>query len=237
MSDQPSSRRLRRPSAAAFFLALILAGAGHLVSSYGVLGPLASFTDHLQRSLESFDAMRVGTVFYAELTGCEIRAGGGFFGVECAQAYRPPGPPESAVVQLLKAVANTAAIIWNGSTGLGLLIYGAALVASAWWLGTRLHGGEDSLSWPPFWLGLLVLSPAIASLVALGLKWSLLLFVLLFSQVLAGVVWVLATCGGLIAWLGTGWSIFSKAHQIDALGGIDGKSASSDISRKPPTSH
>jgi hypothetical protein len=93
---------------------------------------------------------------------------------------------------------------------------------------------EDSFFSLPFWLGLLLLAPALASLVALGLKWLLLLFVLLFSQVLAGVVWIFATFGGLIAWLSTGLSIYGRAQQIDALGGINTQS-SSDASQKPPT--
>lgn len=231
--SQSTSRLLRRPSAAAIVLALFLAGAGHLINSYGVVGPLGSFTDYLKRSLESFDALRVGGVFYFELTGCEVRTGGGFHGVECTQSYRAPGSSESVVAYLGKAVVNTAEAIWNGSTGLGLFVYAAALLASAWWLTARLYDGEDSVFSLPFWLGLLVLTPALASLTALGLKWLLLLFVLLFSQVLAGVVWVLATFGGLIAWLGTGWSVFSKAQQIDTLG-INAQ-PSSDVSRKPPT--
>jgi hypothetical protein len=119
---------------------------------------------------------------------CAPRPDSTLEGLECARTGKCEREP-SVIVKLLSALENTVTAIWSGSTWLGILIYAGALVLSGLWLARRLNPEDE----PLLWLLWFVLIPAVASVAALGLKWLLLLFVLLFSQTLAGIVWVAST--------------------------------------------
>ena len=73
-------------------------------------------------------------------------------------------------------------------------------------------------SGPAGWLVWFVLAPAVASVIALGLKWLLLLFVKLFSPVLAGIAWALAYFAVPFKWLGYGVTLVKTAQDIQSVG-------------------
>jgi hypothetical protein len=205
----------RPPSLAAIIVAVVLFGLGQLFKRYGVMGPLADFTVYLDHSLRSFDAMTIGTTFYRELTGCVYESGA----LVCAPGPDTTdtlmgAPSNGLLASILVAVINTIAIVFEQATWLGVVIYVVALVAAAVLVANMLDIEESGF------IGILliiVLTPAAASLAALALKWLLLLFVFLFSWVLAGIAWVVTTSAGLFAWLNMGNEVLSSAHEIDKL--------------------
>jgi hypothetical protein len=219
----------KRPSLVSIILALMLLGLGQLFRAYGVLGPLADFTAYLERSLQSFDAPNIGSTFYRELTGCGYENGA----IACA-----PGPDTYERLQdtlegtrengllgsILVAVIMTVTIVFGQATWLGILIYLIALIAAAWMIAAVLDLEESG---PAGIVLTIVLTPAVASIAALALKWLLLLFILMFSQVLAGIVWFLATFGAFIGWAQMGNAVLSNAHQLDT--------AASTVKSDPPS--
>jgi hypothetical protein len=203
------------PSFFAVLIAVILFGLGRLFDRYGVHGPLADFTAYLDASLRSFDATTLGRTFYQELTGCVYESGS----LVCT-----PGPDTTDALlgeprnglfaSILVAVINTAAFVFENATWLGIAIYAITLVAAAVLVAKVIDIEESGF------VGILlivVLTPAVASLGAWALQWPLLLFVLLFSKVLAGIVWLITAAGGLVAWLNMGSQVLSDAHEIDKL--------------------
>jgi len=214
-------------SLTAIVLASLLVGAGYLINTYGVLTPLARFTQYIERSLESFDATNLARTFYYELTGCTIKgAEGTGVSVVCepedagtldALCCTRTGECENQtgfLEGIFMATVKTAEGLWSGSTWLGVLLFAGALTLSGIWLAKTLSPQDE----PALWLLWLLLVPAMASLAALVLKWLLLLFVVLFSQALAGIVWAVATFGGVIVWFKAGLQVFTTAHQIEKLG-------------------
>ena len=99
------------------------------------------------------------------------------------------------------AFINTLGRIGNEATWLGIVIYIFSFAAGGYWLARKL---DVATSGPSGWLVWFVLAPAVASVIALGLKWLLLLFVKLFSPVLAGIAWALAYFAVPFKWLGYG---------------------------------
>jgi hypothetical protein len=75
------------------------------------------------------------------------------------------------------------------------------------------------------------LTPVVASVVALGLKWFLLLLVVLFSQALAGVAWVLATFPTAIKWLARTITLVKTAQDVESV--ATGVSAGGTSSHPP----
>ena len=209
----------RFPSLTAIVLALALAALGHFLDAHGLMTFLAKFTAWIEQSLHSFDALNIGTVFYRELTGCELLDGD----VACA-----PGPdtydrlrdtalgkPENGLfATILFAVVNTISIVFGQTTWFGILFYLLAIIASAAVLAQLIEFDD----WGPFGIVLLVvLAPALASFIALGFKWLLLLLVLVFSQVLAGIMLFVTTFGSVIAYAQAGNAVLTGAHKIDTL--------------------
>lgn len=209
----------KHPSFASIILALIAAALGQIFKTYGVLGPLAQFTAYLEDSLRSFDVTNISATFYRELTGCGFDSGA----LACE-----PGPDASDRLQdsllgrpqngliggILVAVINTVAIVFGQATWLGMLIYLVLLIAAGVAVATILDIEDSGLVGV---LLIIVLTPAAASIAALGLKWLLLLFIVLFSQVLAGIMWFVTTFGTFIAWAKAGNAVLSSAHKIDKL--------------------
>jgi hypothetical protein len=209
----------RRPAVIFIVIAMIFLGLGHFFKTHGVLGPLASFTAYLERSLESFDALRIGGTFYNELTGCQVDGSG----IACAAGPDTTdrlqdtleGRPQNGLIgSILAAAINTVASVFGQSTWLGILIYIVALVAAAVAI-TRVLDVEESGM-----VGIVLivlLTPALASVAALGLKWLLLLFVILFSQVLAGIAWLLTPAGIFLKVFASGNEVLTTAHHIEEL--------------------
>jgi hypothetical protein len=209
----------KRPSVIAIILALVLLGLGQFFKTHEVLGPLARFTNYLEHSLRSFDAMNVTTIFYRELTGCELVSDG----IACA-----PGPDATERLEnglqgghengligtIIVAVINTVASVFGQSTWLGILLWLVFLGGAGVVMATMLDIEESG---PVGIVLLIVLTPALAGVAALALKWLLLVLVLLFSEVLAGIVFVLGAFGSFIAWGIKGNAVLSTAHSIDSL--------------------
>jgi hypothetical protein len=216
-------RRLKRPVTIASLIAAIgLMVAGHYLDAHGGLAGLRSFTAYLERSLRSFDALHVGRVYLKELTGCEIVVESDRVAAACPPAAGASdallrsraGRSEPGVISgLILAVASTLARIWAEATWLGAAFHLLLLGGAAVWLARRL---DVATAGPFSWLACLALTPLVASLSALGLKWFLLLLALLFSQTLAGIAWVLATFPVAIKWLGYGFTAYKTAGDIQA---------------------
>lgn len=105
-----------------------------------------------------------------------------------------PLKSESRKPDLIKGIfiafINTLGRIGKEATWLGIVIYVFSFGAGGYWLARKLDAASSA---PADWLVWVVLTPAVASVIALGLKWLLLLRVKLFSAMLAGIAWVLAT--------------------------------------------
>jgi hypothetical protein len=205
----------RPPTIAAIVVAIVLVMAGRFVSGEQILVWLTSITLYLRQSLESFDALHVARTFYAELTGCHMLWTPSGFEMNCAPGLdtldhlggkSEPHP----LIALIMAVFNTIGSLWSGSTWLGLIFYAFALVASGVALAAIMKPEDE----PVLWLIWLLLIPAAGGMIALLLKWVLLLFVLIFSEALAGIVWIIATFGTAIVWLR---SVLDTAHNVDAV--------------------
>lgn len=237
--SRPSSLLRRPPTIAAIVIAVALVLASQWVSGEQILAGLTSVTLYLRQSLESFDAFHVARTFYAELTGCHMHWTPTGFEMDCAPGLdtldRLNGKSDPhPLVALVLAIFNTIGSLWSGSTWLGLVFYALALVASGAALAAIMKPGDE----PVLWLIWLLLIPVGAGVIGLLLKWVLLLFVLLFSEVLAGLVWIVATFGAAIAWLR---SVLDTAHNVDAamVGTIasapppDGPAAPRDKSGSP----
>lgn len=220
----------RPPTIAALVIAAALVLAGRWLSGEQILAGLTSITLYLRQSLESFDALHVARTFYAELTGCHMLWMPTGFEMDCAPGLdtldRLNGKSDPhPLLALVLAIFSTIGSLWSGSTWLGLVFYALALVASGAALAALMKPGDE----PVLWLIWLLLIPLGAGVIGLLLKWVLLLFVLLFSEVLAGIVWILATFGAAIAWLR---SVLDTAHNVDAA--MVGTIASTAPPQDPP---
>ena len=80
-------------------------------------------------------------------------------------------------------------------------------------------------------IALIILTPALASLIMLALKWLLLLCAMLFSYSLAGIAWVLLLFGPFFFWLLAANAVLNNAHTIDNV--ID--AAGQPEAKKPST--
>ena len=209
------SQLFRLPTFTAIVIAVILLAVGRLISSYDVFASLGAITEYLRGSLQSFDAFNIASTFYRKLTGCELHWTDQGFEVVCQPGLDtldyPQGQREPGLIgRLLMAVVNTIGSLWNGSTWLGIFVYAVALLIGAASLAHAMEPRDE----PFLWLSLIVLVPLVASLVALALKWLLLLCVLVFSEALAWLAWLLATFGFVIAWVR---SVLETAHQVDDM--------------------
>jgi hypothetical protein len=218
----------KRPGLASLAGGVVLVVLGHLFEKYGILTPLTQVTQYLYDSLSSFDATRVGTIFYRELTGCEVVENG----IACV-----PGPDTTdqlrmtlegqqqpgMLTTLFLAVINTVGFVFANSTWLGIIIYLLTVAASIAILLAMVEDGGGFLGFLVF----VLIAPALSTLIALAMKWVLLLFVMLFSEVLAGVAWIIVTFGSFFTWLNMGHQVLSHAHQLDSL-------ASADTTKVPP---
>jgi hypothetical protein len=61
-----------------------------------------------------------------------------------------------------------------------------------------------------------------------GAKWFLLGLIYIFSETLAGLVWIVATCAWVFAWLYYAFSVVHSAHEFQSSAGVIGEPA------KPP---
>jgi hypothetical protein len=216
---------LKQPSTiASLIVAACLMVVGHYLNANNMFRGLTNFTAYLERSLTSFDAVNIGKVYYEELTGCQIVLESHGFRVACEPApslsdhlqkslkgEREPG----LITGIFVAFINTLRRIGNEATWLGIVIYVLSFAAGGYWLARKL---DVATSGPAGWLVWFVLAPAVASVIALGLRWLLLLFVKLFSPVLAGIAWVLAYFATPFKWLGYGVTLVKTAKDIQSVG-------------------
>jgi hypothetical protein len=217
-------RWLGRPVTIVWLIvAACLMVAGHYLDAHGGLDGLRRFTAYLERSLRSFDALHVGRMYIKDLTGCDLVAEPRRLAVVCPPARsasdrlegRLRGETEPGLITgTVMAVGSTLTRLWREATWLGAAIHLLLLGAAAYWLARTL----DVTTGGPFtWLLCLALTPVVASLVALGLKWFLLLLVVLFSQALAGVAWVLVTFPTAIKWLARMIALVKTAQDVESV--------------------
>jgi hypothetical protein len=225
--------RKRLPSVVALVGAVLIVGASQWFEDKS----LEKLTVYVQDSLEPFDALTLGLTFYSELTGCEVQG---------RTIICKPGPSDTEVLMrtqrdepgtnwfstLWTAIVNTAREVGGKSTWLGIAIYFTALAGSGVWLARRLELAESG---PAGWVAWVVLLPAIASFVTLGLKWLLLLLTYVFSGVLSGLMFLAGWLGASVTWaVKFVVDVFNTAHKLDSLGGQDAAAnlSSSDQPRK-----
>jgi len=221
----------RPPTIAAILAAIVLVAAGRLVTGEQILAGLTSMTLYLRQSLESVDAFHVARTFYAELTGCRMQWTASGFEMNCAPGLdtfdRLAGQSDPhPLIVLMLAVVNTVGSLWSGTTWLGLVFYAVALPAGAAVLAAIVKPQDE----PVLWLIWLLLIPVAAGVIALLLKWVLLVFAVLFSEALAGIAWVIATFGTAIVWLR---SVLDTAHSVDsvAAGTVASAAPAKDVSK------
>jgi hypothetical protein len=217
-------RWLRRPVTIVWLIAAAgLMVVGHYLDAHGGLDGLRRFTAYLERSLGSFDALHVGTMYIKDLTGCDLVTEPSRVALACPPARsgsdrlqgRLRGETEPGLITgMVMAVGSTLTRLWREATWLGAAIHLLLLGAAVYWLARTL----DVTTGGPFsWLLCLALTPVVASVVALGLKWFLLLLVVLFSQALAGVAWVLATFPTAIKWLARTITLVKTAQDVESV--------------------
>jgi hypothetical protein len=112
------------------------------------------------------------------------------------------------------AVGSTLTRLWREAIWLGAAIHLLLLAAADYWLARTL----DVTTGGPFsWLLCLALTPVVASFAALGLKWFLLLLVVLLSQALAGVASVLVTFPTAVKWLARMIALVKTAQDVESV--------------------
>jgi hypothetical protein len=209
----------RPPSLIALALACALVLVGQVLKTYGVMGPLGTFTRYMERSLASFDALNIARVYYQEVSGCNVSTwscppGPTTTEVLMRRQEGQPGQP-GILTRAFVAVPTSLVRLFGEATGLGIVIYLMALSAAGVGVAGMASVREGG---PAGWLLFLALVPALASGVALLLQWVLALLTLLLSEVLSGVATLLASFPVYIRWMGYGIAALKTGHSLDKFG-------------------
>ncbi len=218
-------------------LAVIIVAGSHFLSTLNLtqkLERLPALTTYVQQSLSSVDTIKIVNAFYYEFIGCEIVGEFPGYSIDCrGRGLAGPnltyeerlgrGPEPKLSERFVTAVFNAVARLWNESTWLGLVI----AVPAFWMAGVFMYNRLDGESPIVDFLYWTFATPVIASGVALALKILLLALVWIFSAALAGILWILATFGGLAFWLGRAWQVIETAEDI--------ANARTDSSRDKPS--
>lgn len=186
-----------------------------------VLSALTGVTIYLDRSFRSFDALSLGKIYYQELWACERPGDPTDELIRTARGERRPGTVSCFFITIIK----TAVRVGGEATFLGLGIYLISLIVGTLWLSEKLSMSEEPFLWFLLWV---LLVPAGASLVALGLKWILLALTWMFSQVFAGLLFLLSPLIFL-------YHVLHAAHQADTAieEVLSGKSSKEPTAKEP----
>ena len=209
----------RPPSLIALALACVLVLVGQVLKTYGVMGPLGTFTKYMERSLASFDPLNIARVYYQEVSGCRASTWSCPPGPSTSEILmrRQQGQPEppGILTRMFVAVPTSLARLFGEATGLGIIIYLMGLSAAGVGVAGMRSVREGG---PAGWLLFLALVPALASGIALVLQWLLALLTMLLSEVLSGIGTLLVTVPGYIRWMGYGIAAVKTAHSLDKFG-------------------
>jgi hypothetical protein len=195
-------------------VAALLAVVGHLLEGVDVLAWLGDVTAAFYTSLDSIDALRIIDLFYLRLTGChvdQIAAGAAVVcdGLNAAERFGTYHPVFLAVIAPLDAAWSTLRALMVETTALGMILFLATIVTSAILLNRWIGPFENGFFAFGLWV---VLIPVGAGLLALALKWILLVFTLIFSTVLGLLITFAFAIKIVLAVLG----VLERAEKLEA---------------------